>query len=178
MQVKSIAECSKGSILQYFRPLLSYHFPFRPLFCLFLSSPLRQVLLYIKTRRLLHWYWHILSQYPLICQLVQHQLYNSTLVISSEPIWTMSNSFIYFILYFLFDALCPCQQFSVMSGRVPVFLDLTTTKQWIVSCSMTQHNDSVGDGSQASNLSIPNLTLSQLSPCPPQLYFKGLWALL
>ena len=25
MQVKSIAECSKGSILQYFRPSLSYH---------------------------------------------------------------------------------------------------------------------------------------------------------
>ena len=26
MQVKSIAECSKGSILQYFRPSLSFHF--------------------------------------------------------------------------------------------------------------------------------------------------------
>ena len=26
MQVKSIAECSKGSILQHFRPSLSYHF--------------------------------------------------------------------------------------------------------------------------------------------------------
>ena len=26
MQVKSIAECSKGSILQYFRPSLNYHF--------------------------------------------------------------------------------------------------------------------------------------------------------
>ena len=38
MQVKSIAECSKGSILQYFRPSLSYHFPLRPLFCLFLSG--------------------------------------------------------------------------------------------------------------------------------------------
>ena len=29
MQVKSIAECSKGSILQYFWPLLSYHLPLR-----------------------------------------------------------------------------------------------------------------------------------------------------
>ena len=39
----------KGSILQYryFQPSLSYHFPFRPLFCLFLSGGLRQVLLYI-----------------------------------------------------------------------------------------------------------------------------------
>ena len=35
MQFKSIAECSKGSILQYFRPTLSYHFPLLPLFCLF-----------------------------------------------------------------------------------------------------------------------------------------------
>ena len=46
MQVKSIAECSMGSILQYFRPSLSYHLSFRPLFCLFLSDRLRQVLLY------------------------------------------------------------------------------------------------------------------------------------
>ena len=46
MQVKSIAECSK-SILQYFRPSLSYHLSIRPLFCLFLSGHLRQVLLYL-----------------------------------------------------------------------------------------------------------------------------------
>ena len=32
MQVKSIAECSPWSILQYFRPSLSYHLPLRPLF--------------------------------------------------------------------------------------------------------------------------------------------------
>ena len=38
MQVKSIAECSKGSILQYFPPSLSYHLSLRPLFCLFLSG--------------------------------------------------------------------------------------------------------------------------------------------
>ena len=44
MQVKSIAESSKGSIVQYFRPSLSYHLLLRPLFCLFLSGPLRQVL--------------------------------------------------------------------------------------------------------------------------------------
>ena len=36
MQVKSIAECSKGSILQYFRPSLSYLLSLRYLFCLFL----------------------------------------------------------------------------------------------------------------------------------------------
>ena len=45
MQVKRIAECSKESILQYFRPSLSYHLSLRPLFCLFLSGCLRQGLL-------------------------------------------------------------------------------------------------------------------------------------
>ena len=45
MQVKSIAECSKGSILQYFLPSLSNHLFLRSLFCLFLSGRLRQVLL-------------------------------------------------------------------------------------------------------------------------------------
>ena len=47
MQVKSIAECSKESILPYFRPSLRYHLPLRSLFCLFLSGPLRPVLLYL-----------------------------------------------------------------------------------------------------------------------------------
>ena len=42
MQVESIA---KWSILQYFRPSLSYHLSLRPLFCLFLSGHFAQVLL-------------------------------------------------------------------------------------------------------------------------------------
>ena len=46
MQVKSIAEFSKGSILQYFWPSLSYHLSLRSLFCLILSGRFRQVLLY------------------------------------------------------------------------------------------------------------------------------------
>ena len=48
MQVKSIAECSNASILQYFWPSLSFHLSLRPLLCLFLSGRLRQVLLYIQ----------------------------------------------------------------------------------------------------------------------------------
>ena len=36
------------SILQYFRPSLSYHLSLRLLFCLFLSGRLRQVLLYFR----------------------------------------------------------------------------------------------------------------------------------
>ena len=39
------------SILQYFRPSLSYRLSLRPLFCLFLSGCLRQVLLYSKSIR-------------------------------------------------------------------------------------------------------------------------------
>ena len=35
------------SILQYFRPSLSYHLSLRSLFCLFLSGRLKQVLLYL-----------------------------------------------------------------------------------------------------------------------------------
>ena len=46
MQDKSIAECSKGSILQYFRPSFSYHVLLISLFCLFLRGHFTQVLLY------------------------------------------------------------------------------------------------------------------------------------
>ena len=45
MQVTSIAECSKGSILQYFWPSLSNNVPLILSF-LFLSSRFTQVLLY------------------------------------------------------------------------------------------------------------------------------------
>ena len=48
MQVKSIAECSKGSILQYFRPSSSYHLSLRSLFHLFLSGHFTQILGYIN----------------------------------------------------------------------------------------------------------------------------------
>ena len=58
MQVKYIAECSKESILQYFQPPLSYHFPLRPWFCLSLSGRLRQVLLYTEIN------YDIVKQYP------------------------------------------------------------------------------------------------------------------
>ena len=45
MQVESIVECSKESILQYFRPALHvcYHLTLRSSFCLFLSGRFKQV---------------------------------------------------------------------------------------------------------------------------------------
>ena len=45
MQVKSIAECSKGSILQYFRPASCNNLSLKPFYGLFLGGCLRQLLL-------------------------------------------------------------------------------------------------------------------------------------
>ena len=60
MKVKSIAECSKGSILQYFRPALSNIWYWKPNLVFFLSGHLRQVLLYMGKHMaqdccLIHW---------------------------------------------------------------------------------------------------------------------------
>ena len=41
MQVKSIGECSKRSILQYFRPSLSYHFSLKTFFLSVFKWPLK-----------------------------------------------------------------------------------------------------------------------------------------
>ena len=46
MQIKSIAECSKGGILQYFRPALSYHLSLRSLFYRFLSFTVNKFLFF------------------------------------------------------------------------------------------------------------------------------------
>ena len=54
MQVKSIAECSKWSILQYFRPSLSYQLLLRSLFYLFFSGCFTQFLLYFYYDTALH----------------------------------------------------------------------------------------------------------------------------
>ena len=48
MQVKRIAECSLWSILQHFRPSLSYHLSLGPLFCLLLSGHFTQVSAWLK----------------------------------------------------------------------------------------------------------------------------------
>ena len=66
MQVKCIAECSKGSILQYFRPSLSYYLSLRFLFCLYLSGRVRQVLLYCDCfyKRKNPYYSSIINPYP------------------------------------------------------------------------------------------------------------------
>ena len=71
MQVKSIAEYSKGSILQYFQPSLSCQLSLTPLFCLFLSGSFTQDLLYFRlalTTALLEsvegreWLWSLSSK--------------------------------------------------------------------------------------------------------------------
>ena len=55
MQVKNISKSSKGSILQYLLPSLSYHLSLRSLFCLFLSGRFTQVLLYKISGIMLIW---------------------------------------------------------------------------------------------------------------------------
>ena len=47
MKVKSIAECSKGSILHYFWPAFSDNQSWKPFFGLFESGHFTQVLLYL-----------------------------------------------------------------------------------------------------------------------------------
>ena len=46
MKVKSIAECSSQSILQYFWPALSDYRSWKPILVFFMSDRLRQVSLY------------------------------------------------------------------------------------------------------------------------------------
>ena len=48
MQVESIAECSKGSILQFFRSSLSYNLSLRCLFLSFFSGRFAKVLRYLN----------------------------------------------------------------------------------------------------------------------------------
>ena len=45
-KVESIAECSKGSVLQYFWPALSDNLSWKPIFCLLECGRFTQVLLY------------------------------------------------------------------------------------------------------------------------------------
>ena len=47
MKVESSAECSKGSILQYFWPALNYNWSWNPIFGPFESGRFTQVLLYV-----------------------------------------------------------------------------------------------------------------------------------
>ena len=57
------------SILQYFQPSLSYHLSLIPLFCLFLSGCLRQVLLYSKVFNIRHNYFEYVCRFCWPCQL-------------------------------------------------------------------------------------------------------------
>ena len=77
IQVKSIAECSKESILQYFRLSLSYQLSLRSLFCLLLIGHSTQVLLYrIK---------HVIARIN-ICQVPREMLtYKAPPTICSRP---------------------------------------------------------------------------------------------
>ena len=53
MKVKSIAECSPWSILQYFWPALSDNWYWKPICILFVSGRFTQVLLYIQNGKII-----------------------------------------------------------------------------------------------------------------------------
>ena len=100
MQVKSIAECSKGSIyskgsiLQYFGPSLSYHLSLKVLFCVFLSGRLRQVLLYIiilyegSIAKILSGEWMI----KMLIWLCGRAVWSASLLFTYEPRHEISNN--------------------------------------------------------------------------------------
>ena len=77
MQVKCIAECSKGSILQNFWPSLSSHFSLRSLFSQFLSGRLRLVLLYTVSS-------HLFSEYFQFCTVFTSHLFKIVSVLYSS----------------------------------------------------------------------------------------------
>ena len=72
MYVKSFAECTKRSILQYFRP------SFRSLFCLFLSGGLRQVYGY-----------HVVYRYMMQGLMVPESLIVVSILIASDCLFVL-----------------------------------------------------------------------------------------
>ena len=96
MQIKSIGEFSKGSILQFFWPSLGYHLSIRSLFCLFLSSRFTQVLRYhiLPACMLLHVhteYWVVHTIWTLDLKLIQWCNYIIITWVSSKfpKSWTL-----------------------------------------------------------------------------------------
>ena len=117
MQVKSIAECSKESILQYFRPSLSFHLSLRSLFCLFLSGRFTQVLLYVL---------HIKIQFAgLFFSLYPPQtLFVVGILFSLYPPQTL------FVVGILFSR-CPCVRACVRPSVMLCFLNILNSHGWI-----------------------------------------------
>ena len=83
MQVKSIAECSKGSILQYFWPSLSYHLSLRSLFCLFWVAVLHRF--YCTKNTFAH-----LDQWAMDIRIISFKGYWQWDQLVLSKIWTIS----------------------------------------------------------------------------------------
>ena len=83
MKVESIAECSKGSILQYFWPALSDNLNRKTFLVFFLIGSLRQVLLYFSVTLpdLNQWLQEIPASDHTLLSLVQHMLKIITFII-------------------------------------------------------------------------------------------------
>ena len=66
MKVRSIAECSPWSILQYFWPALSDNWSWKPIFGLFESGCFTQILLYIKWKNICICLFDLMLYIPVI----------------------------------------------------------------------------------------------------------------
>ena len=81
MQVKSIAECSKGSILQYFRPSLSYHLSLGAFLSIF-EWPLKTGF----------------TVYPNPCYKVNEMCYKGTVLYQEKNMWKGVHSILQFFM--------------------------------------------------------------------------------
>ena len=149
MQVKSIAECSPWSILQYFWPALCNNQAWKLIFGLLLSGLLRQVLLYLPIWKILssvtannyYYQWPQFDQSALCTQWVKDSKLSSW-EHQFERLWSEC----LFVLFVWFDSLCPINNLSVIKGRV--FLGWTSTKlglmlirmSWCLGCTESIHD--------------------------------------
>ena len=84
MQVKSIAECSPWSILQYFWPALSDSWSLNPIFGLFESGRFYQVLLYLQWMKVI---LCLLSDWLIYESLVMHIHHNLSVSWHPSVFW-------------------------------------------------------------------------------------------
>ena len=143
MQVKSVAECSKGSILQYFWASLSYHLLLRPLFCVFLSGCLRQVLLYINF--IIKWNVFV-SNF-----IFRHPVYEIIYYASCVSVWNESINILKYITicnyrqlltlcknYCIQHLLSSISVYSKYSKKINMSLDMRFTTMWYVQPAKPQ----------------------------------------
>ena len=102
---------------------------------------------------------HFLAEYLTMTFVINENLAKNELKMA--PLNDVRTIFIFVLMLYVI-----VNNFSVMSGRFPVFLGWTSTKQRIKGLAQThKHSESAGSESRTSNPSLPSLMLYQLSHC-------------